>query len=218
MSNPLIAPSFLSADFANLQRDCEMINRSSADWFHLDIMDGAFVPNISFGIPVVAAIKKHARKPLDVHLMIENPDKYLDDFAKAGADWISVHYETCPHLNRTIAAIKALNVKAGVVLNPHTPVAFLEEIITELDYLLLMSVNPGFGGQSFISSTIDKVARARKMIDEKGLKCIIQVDGGVTDKNAGDLIKAGADCLVAGSFIFKAENPVSVIENLKKTI
>jgi ribulose-phosphate 3-epimerase len=218
MSNPLIAPSFLSADFANLQRDCEMINQSSADWFHLDIMDGAFVPNISFGIPVVAAIKKHAKKPLDVHLMIENPDRYLEDFAKAGADWISVHYETCPHLNRTVAAIKALGVKAGVVLNPHTPVALLEEIITELDYLLLMSVNPGFGGQSFITATIEKVAKARKLIDKKESKCIVQVDGGVTDKNAGDLIKAGAGCLVAGSFIFKAENPLSVIENLKKTI
>lgn len=218
MKNPLIAPSFLSADFANLQRDSEMINNSEADWFHLDIMDGAFVPNISFGIPVVAAIKKHARKPLDVHLMIENPDNYIDAFANAGADWISVHYEACRHLHRTITAIKALNVKAGVVLNPHTPVSVLEVILPELDYVLLMSVNPGFGGQSFIETTVDKVKKLKQMINSVNCECLIEIDGGVTDKNAGKLVEAGADVLVAGSFVFKANDPVATIYNLKNNI
>ncbi len=218
MKNPLIAPSLLSADFANLQRDCEMINNSDADWFHLDIMDGAFVPNISFGVPVVAAINRHAQKPLDVHLMIENPDNFLDVFAKAGADWISVHYESCRHLNRTVNAIKALGLKAGVVLNPHSPVHLLEEILPDVDYVLLMSVNPGFGGQSFIETTIQKVEKLKKMIINADNECLIQVDGGVTDKNAGILFNAGADVLVAGSFIFKSDDPVSTIHNLKYNI
>ena len=215
MNKPLIAPSFLSADFANLQRDCEMINNSQADWFHLDIMDGAFVPNISFGIPVVAAINKHATKPLDVHLMIENPDRYLDDFAKAGADYISVHYEACRHLHRTIAAIHDLGVKAGVVLNPHTPVSVLEEIIPFVDYVLLMSVNPGFGGQSFITTIVDKTAKLKTMINNSRSEALIQIDGGVTGQNAKILVEAGADVLVAGSFIFKSENPRETIVKLK---
>lgn len=218
MKNPLIAPSFLSADFANLQRDAEMINSSEADWFHLDIMDGAFVPNISFGIPVVAAINKHARKPLDVHLMIENPDNFIEAFANAGADWISVHIEACKHLHRTIAAIKALNVKAGVVLNPHTPVSLLEEILPDLDYVLLMSVNPGFGGQSFIENTMGKVRKLKQMIIAAGTECLIEVDGGVTDINAARLVQAGADVLVAGSFVFKSIDPVATIHNLKYNI
>ncbi len=215
MNKPLIAPSFLSADFANLQRDCEMINNSQADWFHLDIMDGAFVPNISFGIPVVAAINKHATKPLDVHLMIENPDRYLDDFVKAGADYISVHYEACRHLHRTIAAIHDLGVKAGVVLNPHTPVSVLEEIIPFVDYVLLMSVNPGFGGQSFITTIVDKTAKLKTMINNSRSEALIQIDGGVTGQNAKILVEAGADVLVAGSFIFKSENPRETIVKLK---
>lgn len=215
MKIPLIAPSFLSADFANLQKDCEMINNSDADWFHLDIMDGAFVPNISFGFPVIAAIKKHAKKPLDVHLMIQHPERYLEDFKKAGADWLSVHYEASPHLHRTIGAIKELGMKAGVVLNPHTPVALLEEIICDVDYVLLMSVNPGFGGQKFIPSIVEKTKKMKALICQYQSNALIEIDGGVTNENAGLLCEAGADVLVAGSFIFKASNPQHTIKELK---
>ncbi len=216
MNYPLIAPSLLSADFANLQRDCEMINESEADWFHLDVMDGAFVPNLSFGIPVVEAISRHAKKPLDVHLMIEHPDDYLASFARAGAHWISVHYEACRHLHRTVQAIKSLGVKAGVALNPHTPVAVLEEILPELDYVLVMSVNPGFGGQQFIQAAYAKIRKLRKMINALTHgNCLIEVDGGVSNANAAPLVQAGADVLVAGSFVFKAENPTAAIRQLK---
>lgn len=215
MKRPLIAPSFLSADFANLQQQCEMINQSEADWFHLDIMDGVFVPNISFGIPVVKAINAYAAKPLDVHLMISHPERYIESFIKAGAEWISVHYEASVHLNRTLSAIKALGAKAGVALNPHTPVALLEEVLSELDYVLIMSVNPGFGGQKFIPSTLDKIRKLRKMILESSSLALIQVDGGVTKANAADIIAAGADVLVAGSSVFQSVNPVSTIFDLK---
>jgi len=215
MKIPLIAPSFLSADFANLQKDCEMINNSDADWFHLDIMDGAFVPNISFGFPVIEAIRKHTDKPLDVHLMIQHPEMYLEEFKKAGADWLSVHYEASPHLHRTIGAIKELGMKAGVVLNPHTPVSVLEEIICDVDYVLLMSVNPGFGGQKFIASTIEKTKKMKAMIHQSQSNALIEIDGGVTNENARLLCEAGADVLVAGSFIFKASSPQQTIKELK---
>lgn len=215
MKIPLIAPSFLSADFANLQKDCEMINNSDADWFHLDIMDGAFVPNISFGFPVIEAIRKHADKPLDVHLMIQHPERYLEEFKKAGADWLSVHYEVSPHLHRTISAIKELGMKAGVVLNPHTPVSVLEEIICDVDYVLLMSVNPGFGGQKFISSIIEKTKKMKSLIHQYHSNALIEIDGGVTNENARLLCEAGADVLVAGSFIFKASSPQHTIKALK---
>lgn len=213
--NHLIAPSVLAADFANLQRDVEMLNQSEADWIHVDVMDGMFVPNISFGLPVIAAIKKHATKPLDVHLMIEQPDRYLADFKKAGADIISVHYEACPHLHRTLQAIKELDCQAGVALNPHTPVELLEPILNSIDLVVIMSVNPGFGGQKFIEETYEKVAKLSKMIQEKGTSTKIEIDGGVNAKNAKALLDAGANVLVAGSFVFNSENPIETIQNLK---
>ena len=211
----LIAPSILAADFANLQRDIEMINNSEADWFHIDVMDGMFVPNISFGIPVIKAIKKHANKPLDVHLMIVDPDRYITDFKNAGADILTVHYEACTHLHRTIQAIKAEGMQAGVVLNPHTPIAVLEDSIQDLDLVLLMSVNPGFGGQSFIENTYKKVIQLRDLIDKSSSKALIEIDGGVNATNCPKLVAAGADVLVAGSFVFKSENPSETIKILK---
>jgi ribulose-phosphate 3-epimerase len=216
MKNTLIAPSVLAADFANLQRDIEMINNSEADWFHIDIMDGVFVPNISFGMPVLAAIAKHAKKTIDVHLMIVDPDRYIKTFANLGANILTVHYEACPHLHRTIQAIKAEGMKAGVVLNPHTNVDLLEDIINDLDMVLIMSVNPGFGGQSFIENTYEKVRKLKALITKKGASTIIEIDGGVTNKNAKQLAEAGADVLVAGSYVFSAENPTETIANLKK--
>jgi len=215
MKNTLIAPSILSADFGNLQRDIEMINNSDADWFHVDIMDGVFVPNISFGMPVLEAIKKHATKPLDVHLMIVNPDNYISTFAKLGADILTVHYEACTHLHRTIQAIKNTGMKAGVALNPHTSVAVLQDIIQDLDLVLIMSVNPGFGGQSFIENTYSKIKRLKDLIIENNASALIEIDGGVTNKNAKQLVDFGADVLVAGSYIFGSQNPKETIAELK---
>lgn len=212
----LIAPSMLASDFANIQRDVEMINRSEADWFHIDIMDGEFVPNISFGIPVTEAINKHATKPLDVHLMIINPDRYLEAFRKAGAEIITVHYEACTHLHRTIQYIKSLGAKAGVALNPHTPVSVLEDIIADLDLVLLMSVNPGFGGQKFIDRVYTKIAQTKVLIEKSGSKALIEIDGGVSDANIKQLVEAGADVLVAGSAVFSASSPEEMIQKLKK--
>lgn len=216
MKNTIIAPSVLAADFANLQRDIEMINNSQADWFHIDIMDGVFVPNISFGMPVLEAIAKHAKKTIDVHLMIVDPDRYIKTFADLGANYLTVHYEACPHLHRTIQAIKAEGMKAGVVLNPHTSVDLLEDVINDLDMVLLMSVNPGFGGQSFIENTYEKVRKLKALITRKGSNALIEIDGGVTNKNAKQLVEAGADALVAGSFVFKSENPTQTIADLKQ--
>lgn len=216
MKNTLIAPSVLAADFANLQRDIEMINNSEADWFHIDIMDGVFVPNISFGMPVLEAITKHTKKTVDVHLMIVDPDRYIKTFAALGANILSVHYEACPHLHRTIQGIKAEGMKAGVVLNPHTSVDLLEDVINDIDLVCIMSVNPGFGGQSFIENTYAKVEKLKAMIVRKNASTIIEIDGGVTDKNAAALANAGADVLVAGNYVFKAENPTETIAHLKK--
>ncbi len=215
MSSHLIAPSLLSADFANLAKDIQMINRSNADWFHVDIMDGVFVPNISIGFPVMEAIKHYAQKPLDVHLMIVDPDKYVAHFAKAGADIITVHYEVCPHLHRSIQNIKDQGAKAGVVLNPHTPVSLLEDIVADCDLVLLMSVNPGFGGQKFIENTYQKIQQLKNMILRKKSGALIEVDGGVTDVNAKKLVEAGADVLVSGNYIFKAADPSLAIDLLK---
>jgi ribulose-phosphate 3-epimerase len=212
---PLIAPSILAADFANLQREVEMLNASQADYIHVDIMDGVFVPNISFGIPVTEAIHAHAKKPLDVHLMIVNPDLYLESFRKAGAEIITVHYEACTHLHRTVQAIHKLGAKAGVALNPHTPVELLGEIIGDLDLVCLMSVNPGFGGQKFIENTYSKVARLKDLILQKGSTAKIEIDGGVNLENAPKLMAAGADVLVAGSFVFNADDPLATIAALK---
>lgn len=212
----IISPSVLSCDFANIQRDVEMINNSSADWFHIDVMDGVFVPNISFGFPVVSAIKKHAAKPLDVHLMIANPDQYIEEFKKAGADWLTVHYEACTHLHRTIQVIKSHGMKAGVALNPHTSVSVLEDVLPELDLVLIMSVNPGFGGQKFIPHALKKVSRLKELIQKTGSPALIEVDGGVNLETGKQLLEAGADALVAGSFVFNSENPVETIQNLKK--
>ena len=212
---PLIAPSILSADFANLQRDIEMINKSEADWFHLDVMDGVFVPNISFGIPVIKAIKKHAKKTLDVHLMIVNPDHLLESFQKAGADYLSVHYEACTHLHRTIYAIKDLGMKAGVAINPHTPVNVLQDIIADIDLVCMMSVNPGFGGQKFIEATYQKVKYLKQLIKTKKSKALIEIDGGVDLKNAPLLVKDGANVLVAGNTVFGSKNPSETISELK---
>ena len=211
----ILAPSLLAADFGNLQQAIEMINASEADWFHIDIMDGVFVPNISYGMPVLSVIQKHATKPLDVHLMIVDPDRYITTFAKLGSDILTVHYEACTHLHRTLQAIKAENMKAGVALNPHTPVSVLEDIIQDVDVLLLMSVNPGFGGQSFIENTYKKVRQAKTLIEQAGASTLIEIDGGVSLKNAKALVEAGADALVAGSFVFNAANPTQTIADLK---
>ena len=211
----ILAPSLLAADFGNLQQAIEMVNASEADWFHIDVMDGVFVPNISYGMPVLSVIQKHATKPLDVHLMIVDPDRYISTFAKLGSDILTVHYEACTHLHRTLQAIKAEGMKAGVALNPHTPVALLEDIIQEVDVLLLMSVNPGFGGQSFIENTYKKVRQAKTLIEQTGASTLIEIDGGVSLKNAKALIEAGADALVAGSFVFNAANPTQTIADLK---
>lgn len=216
MRNTLIAPSVLAADFANLQRDIEMINESQADWFHIDIMDGVFVPNISFGMPVLDAIKKHAKKTIDVHLMIIDPDRYISTFKKLGADVLTVHYEACTHLHRTLQAIKAEGMKAGVAVNPHTNVALLEDIINDIDLVCIMSVNPGFGGQSFIEKTYDKVAQLKEIIRRNKANTLIEIDGGVTNKNAKKLADVGADVLVAGSYVFGAQDPIATVADLKE--
>lgn len=210
-----ISPSLLSADFGNLQHDIEMLNQSDCDWLHVDVMDGIFVPNISFGQPVVKHIKKHAQKPLDVHLMIMDPGRYIDDFKAAGANILTVHYEACTHLDRTIHAIKDAGMKAGAVLNPATPVCVLEDIVQECDMVLLMSVNPGFGGQKFIENTYSKVRQLRDLCRRKNPQCLIEIDGGVNLQNASKLFEAGADVLVAGNAVFKSENPCETIKQLK---
>jgi ribulose-phosphate 3-epimerase len=213
---PIIAPSMLSADFLNLEADIKMINDSEADWFHLDVMDGRFVPNITFGMPVIAAMKKKASKPLDVHLMIVEPEKYFEAFAKAGADVLSVHVEVSHHLHRSMQAIKALGMKAGVAINPHTPIAMLAEVINDIDVVCMMSVNPGFGGQSFIPHTLQKIRDLKHIITERGASTLIEVDGGVTLENAEILVKAGADVLVAGNTVFSSGNPADTIKRLKE--
>lgn len=216
MKNTLIAPSVLAADFANLQRDIEMINSSEADWFHIDIMDGVFVPNISFGMPVLEAIAKHAKKTIDVHLMIVDPDRYITTFKKLGANVLTVHLEACTHLHRTLQAIKAEGMKAGVALNPHTNIDLLEDVINDIDLVCIMSVNPGFGGQSFIENTYDKIRKLKALINKKGASTLIEIDGGVTNKNAAQLVEAGADVLVAGSYVFGAADPIATVADLKK--
>lgn len=218
MSHTIIAPSILAADFANLQRDIEMINNSEADWFHLDVMDGLFVPNISFGMPVIKSIAAHAKKTLDVHLMIVDPDRYIKTFADLGANILSVHYEACKHLHRSLQAIKAEGMQAGVAINPHTNVSLLEDTICDIDLVCIMSVNPGFGGQSFIENTYKKVAQLKKMIEANGANTKIEIDGGVTDKNAKQLVDAGADVLVAGSYVFGAKDPMKTIQGLKNIV
>jgi len=212
---PIIAPSILAADFANLEKEVLMLNESQADWIHIDIMDGRFVPNISFGFPVLQAINKHTQKPLDVHLMIVEPEKYLQRFKEAGAASISVHYEACPNLHRTLQEIKELGCKAGVAINPHTPVQVLEDILIETDLVCMMSVNPGFGGQKFIQHTFEKIRKLKTMIQTQNTDTLIEIDGGVNQQNALELLKAGADILVAGSFVFRSENPKETIEGLK---
>lgn len=212
---PIIAPSMLASDFANLERECKMINESQADWFHIDIMDGVFVPNLSFGFPVLEAIQRHAKKPLDVHLMIVQPERYVEAFRKAGAEVISVHVEACPHLHRNVQQIKSLGCKAGVAINPHTSITELENVIQDIDLVCVMSVNPGFGGQKFIENTYRKVRALKSMIKSSGSKSLIEIDGGVNQQNAKPLIDAGADVLVAGNFVFSATDPKKVIEGLK---
>ena len=211
----LVAPSLLASNFLQLERECAMVNESKADWFHLDVMDGRFVPNISYGLPVIQQIKTVAKKTCDVHLMILEPEKYAEDFKKAGADILTVHYEACTHLHRNIQQIKGLGMQAGVALNPHTPVEFLQDIIQDLDLVLIMSVNPGFGGQQFIPHSLQKIKELRQMINEKKLKVKIEVDGGITEENAKDVVNAGADVLVAGSTVFKSKDPKKTIEYLK---
>jgi ribulose-phosphate 3-epimerase len=215
MTKPKIAPSILAADFNNLGRDIQMINESEADFIHCDVMDGVFVPNISFGIPIIQHVKKIAEKPLDVHLMIVNPENYIEAFAEAGASWLTVHYETCPHLHRTVNHIREFGMKASVCLNPHTPVSVLDDIICELDMVLLMSVNPGFGGQEFIHHTYKKVRQLKKLILESKSECLIEADGGVNYDTGQKLVEAGVDVLVAGSFVFGSENPTETIRNLR---
>ncbi|SHE75901.1 ribulose-phosphate 3-epimerase [Psychroflexus salarius] len=218
MDTKLIAPSILAADFGNLQRDVELVNQSQADWFHIDIMDGVFVPNISFGMPVLKAIQQHADKFIDVHLMIVDPDRYITTFAELGANMLTVHYEACTHLHRSLQAIKAQGMQAGVAVNPHTNVELLRDTIQDIDMVCVMSVNPGFGGQSFIENTYDKVKQLKALISEKKADTKIEIDGGVTSKNAKELIMCGADVLVAGSFVFKSENPTETIADLKTLI
>ena len=215
MKNPLIAPSMLSANFLNLQEDINMVNTSNADWFHIDVMDGVFVPNISFGFPVISHIKKLAQKPLDVHLMIVNPDKYIEDFVKVGADYITVHYEACSHLHRTLQSIKKAGAKAGVVLNPHSSVDLLDDVLMDCDLVLLMSVNPGFGGQKFIENAYRKIAKLKDKIIQQKLSTLIEVDGGVDATNAAKLVECGADVLVAGSYVFNSPNPKENINKIK---
>ena len=214
----LIAPSMLAADFSNLVRDIAVVNQSDADWFHLDVMDGVFVPNISFGMPVIKSMAKHTTKPLDVHLMIVEPDRYIQTFADLEADVLTVHVEACTHLHRSLQSIKAKGMKAGVALNPHTPVASLSHIIADIDLVCLMSVNPGFGGQSFIEATYEKVRELRTLIDENKVSTLIEIDGGVTNQNASQLVAAGADVLVAGSYVFSASDPTATIANLSAQV
>lgn len=218
MNNTLIAPSILAADFSNLERDCQLVNNSQADWFHLDVMDGVFVPNISFGMPVIAAIAKHAQKPLDTHLMIVDPDRYISTFAGLGVSNLTVHYEACTHLHRTLQAIKAEGMKAGVAINPHTSIDLLRDTINDIDLVCLMSVNPGFGGQKFIEHTYNKVRSLKKLINDSGASTLIEIDGGVTDANAAQLVDAGADVLVAGSFVFRSNDPIGTIQGLKTLV
>ncbi|WP_132053805.1 ribulose-phosphate 3-epimerase [Pseudocnuella soli] len=213
---PIIAPSLLAADFLNLEQACRLVNESAAEWLHIDIMDGRFVPNISFGQPVLEAVQKVVTKTLDVHLMIEEPERYAEDFAKLGANYLTVHFEACRHLHRNVQQIKALGMKAGVALNPHTPVHLLEDILPDLDMVLVMSVNPGFGGQKFIPHSLEKIAALRRMINDNGLSTLIEVDGGVTTGNAAQLVAAGVDVLVAGSSVFRAADPMAAIDALKK--
>lgn len=212
--NKIVAPSVLAADFGNLQRDIEMLQQSKAEWIHIDIMDGVFVPNISFGMPVLKAIQQHTTKFLDVHLMIVDPDRYIETFAQLGANMLTVHYEACTHLHRSLQAIKTQGMKAGVAINPHTNISLLEDCIQDIDMVCIMSVNPGFGGQHFIENTYQKVAKLKTIINEQNASTLIEIDGGVNDKNAKKLIEAGADVLVAGNFVFSAKNPIATIENL----